>query len=100
MNLMKTTFLTDEELALISNRAQAAQPGPWKSFVEGRDHSSGSNFIMIGDGKIRGEDIELLGATISDQDFMAAARQDVPKLIDEIQKLRKLLDLNRKGKSE
>lgn len=30
------------------------------------------------------EDIELLGATIADQDFIAHARQDIPKLLQEI----------------
>lgn len=65
---------------------QQVAPGPWVSLVEGRDHSSGSSFIKTG-----GEDIELSGASASDQDFIARARQDVPLLLDEIERLRALL---------
>jgi hypothetical protein len=85
-------FLTETELRDIEKRVEAASPGPWKSFVEGRDHTSGSSFIMTGEGNHRGEDIELTGATIADQDFIAAARQDVPRLIAEIRTLRRFLD--------
>lgn len=85
------TFLTDEELEAIARRVAAAQPGPWRSFVEGRDHTSGSSFIKAGAGTSRGEDIELTGATVGDQDFMAAARQDVPLLLNEIRMLKDLL---------
>jgi hypothetical protein len=86
------SFLSEDELQAIENRVAAARPRPWKSFVEGRDHSSGSSFIMVGEGEHRGEDIELTGTTIADQDFIAAARQDVPRLVAEIRELRHLLD--------
>lgn len=86
-----TTPLSDAELDAIEARTQAATPGPWTSFVEGRDHESGSNFIMTGNAENRGEDIELLGATVADQDFIAASRQDVPRLVAEIRRLRKQL---------
>lgn len=89
---MGTKMLSDEAFDLIVMRVAAAQPGPWKSFVEGRDHTSGSSFIMTGEGEGgRGEDIELSGATIADQDFIAAARQDVPLLLEEIRVLKELL---------
>ncbi|MFC4160389.1 hypothetical protein [Chitinimonas lacunae] len=84
--------LTEEEINLITKRLEATQPGPWRSFVEGRDHTSGSSFIMTGEGINRGEDIELTGATVADQDFIAAARQDIPRLLDEIKDLRRLLE--------
>ena len=48
---------------------------------------SGSDFIMTG-----GEDIYLAGATSADQDFIAYARQDIPKLIAEIERLRAEID--------
>lgn len=83
--------INNKELDEIRLRCDAATPGPWVSYVEGRDHSSGSNFIMSGEGESRGEDIELTGATIADQDFVAHARQDVLALISEIERLRKLL---------
>jgi hypothetical protein len=86
-----THELGDEELDKIEARARAAREGPWVSYVEGRDHTSGSSFIMVGSGAARGDDIEPLGATDADLDFMAAARQDVPKLVAEVRRLRILL---------
>lgn len=83
--------MTDEELAEIEHRCGLARNGPWKSFVEGRDHTSGCSFIKVGEGENRSDDIELTGATIADQDFIAAARQDIPALVREIRRLRKLL---------
>ena len=80
--------MTTEELAEIAGRADAATAGPWRSFVEGRDHRSGSDFIRTGEGEARGADIELSGATVADQDFIASARRDVPRLVAEIRRLR------------
>jgi hypothetical protein len=70
------------DLPAIRERCSRATAGPWKSYLEGRDHTSGSNFIMTS-----GEDIELLGATEADQDFIAHARQDIPLLLAEIDRL-------------
>jgi len=75
----------------IKTRCEKASNGPWKAYIEGRDHTSGSNFIMIGEGKHRKNDLEITGATIDDYDFIANARQDIPMLIEEILRLRKLL---------
>ncbi len=83
--------LTEEELNAITSRCEAASTGPWVSMVEGRDHTSGSSFIMTGPEGQRGEDIELSGATVADQDFIAHARQDVPRLVQEIRRLRRML---------
>lgn len=82
----------NSKLQEIMKRCEAATNGPWSSYVEGRDHESGSNFIMTGTQENRGEDIELTGATIADQDFIAHARQDIPMLIEEINRLKSLLD--------
>ncbi|EHH05130.1 hypothetical protein MEA186_30567 [Mesorhizobium amorphae CCNWGS0123] len=57
----------------------------------GRDFLGGSNFIQTGEGADRGEDIEMTDGTVADQDFMAAARQDVPRLVAEVRRLRALL---------
>ena len=84
-------FLTDGELDAIEKRILATQPAPWRSFVEGRDHTSGASFIKTGEGACSGEDIELTGATAADQDFIAAARQDVPLLLKEVRALSALL---------
>ena len=79
--------ISTEELEKIMERCQSTTPGPWKSYVEGRDHESGSNFIMTGLGENRGNDIELIGATIEDQEFIANAKQDIPRLVNEIKRL-------------
>jgi len=81
-------MITEEELKQIEHRVNSAQPGPRKAYIENRDHESGSNFIMTGTDEQRGNDIEMDGATIADYDFIANARQDIPRLIDEIRKLR------------
>ena len=83
--------MDDKQLKEIEERCNAATLGPWISCVEGRDHDSGSNFIMTGSRSTRGEDIELTGATIADQDFIAHARQDIPQLVEEIRRLKNML---------
>jgi hypothetical protein len=77
--------LSEEYLTEIKNRCDQATPGPWKSYVEKRDGISGSDFIMT-----MGEDIYLTGATTADQDFIAHARQDIPTLLAEIERLKAL----------
>jgi hypothetical protein len=81
--------MTKEELDKIEERLNKAQKGIWKAYIEGKDHTSGSSFIMTGIGSERGNDIELLGATEADYDFIANAKQDIPKLIAELRKLAK-----------
>jgi len=75
--------ITRKELETILVRCEAATSGPWQSFIEGRDHTSGSSFIRTG-----GEDVELSGATEKDQDFIAQARQDLPRLVAKVMRLR------------
>lgn len=79
----KQNELSEEVLKTIRDRCEAATAGPWKSYIEGRDHECGSSFI-----RTSGEDIELSGATDADQDFIAHARQDVAQLVDEVERLR------------
>ena len=72
--------MTEQELEEIKLRIAATTKGPWISYIEGRNHTSGDNFIMtvvrggedIWD-KNRGSDIYLTGATNADQDFIAHA---------------------------
>jgi hypothetical protein len=78
--------LTDSELIRIQRLCDAATRGPWKAYIEGRDHESGSSVIQTS-----GNDIELSGATDEDYDFIASARQDVPRLIEEVRALREQL---------
>ncbi len=76
-------MLSDKELSAIRERADNATKGPWKAFIEGRDMQCGSSFIQT-----QGEDIELIGATEADIDFIANARQDIISLLDEIEQLK------------
>lgn len=78
----------DIKLKAIALRCEKATAGSWRSYIEGRDHSCGSSFIMTGAERARGNDIELSGATKEDQDFIANARQDIPILLAEIARLK------------
>lgn len=85
--------ISTEELAAMKARVEATTPGPWTSFFEGRDHWGGDSFIQTGtqDIYIRAEDYVGGGGHFrADQDFIAHARQDIPRLIAEIERLRKL----------
>lgn len=88
---MTDAMLNEAALSEIEERCRAARAGPWVSWIEGRDHSAGSSFIEVGEGDLRGDDIELIGATAADQDFIAAARSDVPALLAEVRRLKALL---------
>lgn len=81
-------MLTDKEIEEIQTRWTNSQKGEWKAYIEGRDHTSGSSFIMTGVGNERGEDIEMFGATLADYEFISHAKQDIPKLIAEIKRLK------------
>lgn len=79
--------MDEDELRRIEVRAEAAALGPWILWIEGRDdHTAGSGFIQT-----RGDDIELFGASRADQDFIAAARSNVPALIAEVRRLKQLI---------
>lgn len=77
--------LTDSDLLRIERSCDAATRGPWKAYIEGRDHDSGSSFIQTSAG-----DIELGGVATADYDFIASARQDMPRLLEEVRALRKI----------
>jgi hypothetical protein len=70
----------------VRKRCEAATPGPWISLIEGRDHTSGDSVIVRGINRSE-EDLYMTGGTEADQDFIAHARQDIPILIDEIDRL-------------
>ena len=94
--------ITDEELDAVEPRAHAATAGPWRSHVEGRDMDGGDSFIGTGDPDQSDLYIHYLEwpeehrnanekRRENDFDFIAAARQDVPRLVAEVRRLRKLL---------
>jgi hypothetical protein len=76
--------LTDDELEEMERRCRTATAGPWVSYVAGRDTEAGCNYIETGTPGC----VEIIGATIADQDFIASCREDVPRLINEVRRLR------------
>jgi hypothetical protein len=92
--------LTDDELTIIEGRAASATPGPWKAFIEGRDHTSGADFVRTGglddacpDLYLTHDSPERAGVVVAppeDHDFVAHSRQDVPRLVAEVRRLRAL----------
>jgi hypothetical protein len=85
---------SDEELDRIERLSDAATQGPWFSYVVGRDTEAESNCIEVGTCNELGscKCIEVVGGTVADQDFIASARQDVPRLLLEVRVLRARLD--------
>ena len=86
--------VSDEELSAIERLVEAATAGPWISYVVGRDAYTLSNCIELGLCNELGsfESINLTGGTVADQDFIAAARQFLPRLVLEVRALRARLD--------
>lgn len=90
--------LLDDDLTAIEARAHAATPGPWEAFVEGRDHLGGDDFIRTGGFDDSAPDLYVslayshtpgvTPAGANDLDFIASARQDIPRLVAEIRRLR------------
>jgi hypothetical protein len=87
--------IDDHDLEEIERRAAAATPGPWQEFIDARDDISGDDFIMTGGMANHGPDIyvshENVPAPAADLEFIAHARQDVPRLVAEVRRLRALL---------
>ncbi len=87
--------LTDKELAEIRARCEAATGGPWRYVLEARDHMSGDSFIMTGPLGDRHGDLYITkgneSGSSADYDFIANARQDVPRLLDEVERLRTMV---------
>lgn len=86
-----TDGIRDEELEEIRLRVSHATAGPWRAMIEGRDHTSGDSFILVGEGDGRKDMYVSFGETpapAEDLDFIASARQDVPRLVEELLRLR------------
>ncbi|MEK4178508.1 hypothetical protein NSQ61_02780 [Aeribacillus sp. FSL K6-1121] len=76
--------LTNEELVAISERAEKASPGPWvKTFA------TGIEIVCDFETKIISDDSGVI--RYSDAEFIAHAREDVPKLVAEVERLREAI---------
>ena len=88
---------TGLDLDAIERRHRAATPGPWHSWVEGRDGSSGDTFIQRdGPDLYLSQDKEGGGVEIpspADHDFIAGAYQDIVALVQEVRRLRRNEDV-------
>lgn len=51
--------IDDSVLQWLEDVSLAADPPPWRSMVEGRDHVAGDSFIMVGRADDRAEDIHM-----------------------------------------
>ncbi|MFJ1755956.1 hypothetical protein [Kitasatospora sp. NPDC088134] len=96
--------LPEEELSAIERRVAAATPGPWIGWMESRRGIGGTSFIQLQADAEEDDEIyltrftggvEVCGGhsqTDADIEFIAGARQDVPRLVNEIRRLRTALD--------
>ena len=89
---MSEERITEEEIAWLRTLTANASPAPWRSMIEGRNHHAGDSFIMIGREDDRDEDLYLTRdsgpASSADHDLVAAARNYIDVLLDEIEFLR------------
>lgn len=71
-----------ERLEEIKQREQAATPGPWSVWTERYETSYGhQDDIIVSEDPVK-------FASDADIDFMSEARQDIPWLIAEVERLR------------
>ena len=88
--------LSEEVLRELLRLSESADPPPWRSMVEGRDHVSGDSFIRVGRDDDRAEDIYVSRdsgvAGTAELDVIAAARTYLPLLLEEVLRLREARD--------
>lgn len=79
--------LGDRELEAIERRCQGATPGPWRPFLESEGGLGGSSVIWVSDRDDESDLYLWLGAELApdaDFEFVATARQDIPRLLDAV----------------
>lgn len=97
--------MNDDELDAIRARAEAATEGPWEvahradldwlsqsHLVDSSDHEPGSNVRPEGETDPRWSSVWPCRNAHHDAEFIAHAREDVPALLDEIDRLAAALD--------
>ncbi|WP_282204758.1 hypothetical protein [Kitasatospora fiedleri] len=96
--------LPEEELSAIERYVAGATPGPWGGWVESWHGIGGTSFIQLradaeeGDGDLpdsRAGDHKVVGEDTradADIEFIANARQDVPRPVNEIRRLWAVLE--------
>jgi hypothetical protein len=94
-----TNIMTNEELQAIRERCEKATPGPWRTV--GKKPGYEVEMIVAGDYADEGEpdlvvEVWASADNKADAEFIAHAREDVPKLLDEVKELREINDWLRK----
>jgi hypothetical protein len=91
--MMAGKRVSDAELDELRRLSERVARPPWRAIVEGRDQTAGDSFIMIGPEEDRDEDMYVSSdsgpASSAELDFIAAARNYLPRLLDEIVGLRR-----------
>ena len=82
-------MLTPERLREIKERCERATPGPWEVEGRGGAHMNGARdyYIVVRGGDIRNASLW----TLEDAEFAAHAREDVPALVAEVERLWRIL---------
>ena len=86
--------LSEEELDRMERRVAAATVGPW---LPESAEAANVSVIELGSCNELGtfKSIELVGASAADHEFIVNARQDIPRLLQEVRQLRaRLQSLN------
>ena len=63
-----------------------------QAYLAGYVYCSSNNFIRIGTEQQRNKDIKLIDATDAEYDFIVHACQDIPKLLNEIRRLKTVIN--------
>jgi hypothetical protein len=79
------------DIEFIKKMINNTTEGPWVSYVEGRDMTSCSSFIMTSDSDYP---IDFINIKEGDQDFIAMARNYMPVLVEEVIRLQTILKVH------
>jgi hypothetical protein len=89
--------ITDAELDAIEWRCDSASPAPWEEWVEAEGGTGGCDVIIIGGPTHDGPDMYVyhdvpgggvVPVSAADLHFIANARQDLPRLVRDVHRLR------------
>jgi hypothetical protein len=82
----KEHAMTHEELAAIKARAEAASDGPWEAIP---DPAYGDDGYLLAVGPVWALGGGTLDLNVGDDDaaFICAAREDIPRLVTEVERL-------------
>lgn len=88
--------MTDDELEAIRMRCDAATPGPWEVGEDEKEQAATlrARPVLATTGSPQGGPVDVIipfGRAYSDARFCATARIDVPRLLDEVDRLRGLI---------